>query len=322
MVAQLALAHALPKPWGVVDLFPWSKAGHDGETIGEIWYERADNSGIDTSLLLKLLFTSQPLSIQVHPNDAFARSMGLPNGKTEAWYILSAAPEAKVALGLSRRLTPQQLRNAIDDGTISDLVVWHTVSANDVVFVPAGTIHAIGPGLVIAELQQRSDTTFRLFDHGRNRELHVENAIMVADAGPAEFQARPSQLTPERRLLVSNAQFVFERIDLKPNSSWCLQAERETWLLVLSGNADAGPFKVSQGDTLFAQSDRVDIHAGAIGVVGLVAYTGGGGTIPYLLQRITRRHRSRPDGSNEIRVPTSPTQEKAAPMNGRLEPIK
>src|SRR5271163_619714 len=87
----------------------------------------------------------------------------------------------------------------------------------------------------------------------------------------------------------------------------------ETWLLVLSGNADAGSFKVSQGDTLFAQSDGVDIHAGAIGVVGLVAYKGGGGTIPHLLQRITRRHRSMPGGSNEIRVPTSPTQAKAAP---------
>src|SRR5208283_836221 len=153
------------------------------------------------SLLLKLLFTSQPLSIQVHPNDVFARSMGLPNGKTEAWYILSAARDAKVALGLSRRLTPQQLRNAIDDGTISDLVVWHTVSANDVVFVPAGTIHAIGPGLVIAELQQRSDATFRLFDFGRRRELQIENSIVVANAGPADFQVRPSQLTAERRML-------------------------------------------------------------------------------------------------------------------------
>ena len=79
------------------------------------------------------------------------------------------------------------------------------------------------------------------------------------------------------------------------------------------GDADAGSFKVSQGDAFFAQSDRVDIQAGAIGVVGLVAYTGGGGTIPYLLQRITRRHRSMPGGSNEIRVPTSPTQAKAAP---------
>ena len=168
---------------------PWSTSRRDGDAIGEIWYERPDNGAVDPSLLLKLLFTSQPLSIQVHPDDAFAHSMGLPNGKTEAWYVLSAAPEAKVALGLSRRLTPQQLREAIDDGSISDLVVWHAVSAGDAIFVPAGTIHAIGAGLVIAELQQRSDTTFRLFDHGRNRELHVESAILVADAGPADFQA-------------------------------------------------------------------------------------------------------------------------------------
>ena len=95
-----------------------------------------DNAAADPSLLLKLLFTSQPLSIQVHPDDAFAHSMGLPNGKTEAWYVLSAAPEAKVALGLSRRLTPQQLRAAIDDGSISDLIVWRAVSADDVIFVP------------------------------------------------------------------------------------------------------------------------------------------------------------------------------------------
>ena len=321
MVAELALAHALPKPWGVVDLFPWSKAGYDGKKIGEIWYERADNSGVDPSLLLKLLFTSQPLSIQVHPNDVFARSMGLPNGKTEAWYILSAAPEAKVALGLSRRLTPRQLREAIEDGSIADLIVWHAVSADDVISVPAGTIHAIGAGLVIAELQQRSDTTFRLFDPGRHRELHVENAIVVADAGPADFPARSSRLTPERRLLVSNPQFVFERIDLGPNSSWYLEAERETWLLVLSGGAVAGSFDVSKGDALFAQSDRIEIHTGASGMVGLVSYTGGG-TVPHLLQRIAQRDQTKSDGPNEIQMPASLTHTKATPKNGRMEPIK
>src|ERR1700692_1643395 len=190
MAIELARARALPKPWGVDDLRPWSAAGHDGIAIGEIWYERPDNEDVAPSLLLKLLFTSQPLSIQVHPDDAFAHSMGLPNGKTEAWYIVNAAPEAKVALGLRRRLTPQQLRTAIDDGSIADLILWRPVSAGDVIFVPAGTIHTIGAGLVIAELQQRSDTTFRLSDSGRGRELHVENAIAVADAGPADLQAR------------------------------------------------------------------------------------------------------------------------------------
>ena len=222
---------------------------------------------------------------------------------------------------LDRRLTPQQLREAIDDGSISDLVVWHTVSAGDVIFVPAGTIHAIGAGLVIAELQQRSDATFRLFDHGRQRELHIENAIVVADAGPADFQVQPNQLTAERRLLVSSPHFVFERIDLAPNSSWCLEAERETWLLVLSGSAVAGSFDVATGDALFAQSDRVDIHAGAIGMVGLVAYTGGG-PVPHLLQRLTQPGSIDVERPQEIQVPTSLTQAKAAPKNGRLETIK
>ena len=96
------------------------------------------------ALLLKLLFTSEPLSIQVHPDDAFARSIGLPNGKTEAWYILSAVPDAKIAVGLKRRITPHELRASIRDGSIVDLVQWRPVSKGDIIFVPAGTIHAIG----------------------------------------------------------------------------------------------------------------------------------------------------------------------------------
>ena len=87
MAIELARTQALPKPWGVVDLTPWSNAGHEGGPIGEIWYERPASGVTDPSLLLKLLFTNEPLSIQVHPEDAYAQSMGLPNGKTEAWYI-------------------------------------------------------------------------------------------------------------------------------------------------------------------------------------------------------------------------------------------
>jgi mannose-6-phosphate isomerase len=321
MAIEHARARALPKPWGVEDLRPWNTARRDGDAIGEIWYERPAHAAADPSLLLKLLFTSQPLSIQVHPDEAYAHAMGLPRGKTEAWYVLSAAPEAKVALGLSRRLTPQQLREAIANGSISDLVVWRAVSANDVIFVPAGTIHAIGAGLVIAELQQRSDATFRLFDYGRKRELHIENAIMVADTGPADFQVRPNQFTAERSLLVSSPHFVFERIDLAPDSSWCLEAERETWLLVLSGSAIAGSFEVATGDALFAQSDHVDIHPGAVGLVGLAAYTGGDPN-PYLLRRLTQQRTIDVGRPKQMPVPTSLTQAKAAPMNGRLETIK
>src|SRR3954469_20497780 len=174
MTIERTHACARPKPWGVSDTRPWSGATHDPVAVGEIWYERPGEVTADPSLLLKLLFTSQPLSIQVHPDDAFARSMGLPNGKTEAWYILSASPGAKVALGFDRRLTSQQLRQSIADGSISDLVLWQTVVPGEVIFVPAGTVHAIGGGLVIAEIQQRSDTTFRLFDYGRQRDLNVD----------------------------------------------------------------------------------------------------------------------------------------------------
>ena len=320
MAIEHARARAVPKPWGITDLRPWNKARHDGTAIGEIWFERPDSSAADTSLLLKVLFTSQPLSIQVHPDDAFARTMGLPRGKTEAWYVLSATPEAKVGLGLSRRLTSQQLRDAITDGTISSLVVWRTASAGEVIFVPPGTIHAIGAGLVIAEIQQRSDVTFRLFDYGRKRELHVENAILVADAGPANFQVRPNQLTAERSILVSNPHFVFERMDLLANSSWYLEAERETWLLVLSGGATAGSFDVVTGDALFAKSDRVEIHAGAAGMTALVAYTGGG-LVPNLLQRLAQSG-SIDAGQKEIRMPTSRTRAEIVPKNDRLETIK
>ena len=321
MAIERARAHALPKPWGVVDRRPWSNARHKGGAIGEIWYERPDRAAADPSLLLKLLFTSQPLSIQVHPDDAFAHSIGLPSGKTEAWYVLSAAPEAKVALGLNQRLTPQQLREAIDDGSISDLVVWQTVSPDDVIFVPAGTIHSIGAGLVIAEIQQRSDATFRLFDHDRKRELHIESAVAVANAGPAGFRVQPNRLTNERTLLVASPHFVFERINLAPNSTWCLEAERETWLLVLSVGARVGSFDVGIGDAIFVQSDRVDIHPGAIGMVGLAAYTGGG-PVPHLLQRLTQPGSMDAGRPQEMQVSTSLTQAKAAPKNGRLETTK
>ena len=275
MTIEHAHAHSLPKPWGVVDQRPWSNAGDNVNTIGEIWYERSDSTAVPPSLLLKLLFTNQPLSIQVHPDDAYAQSIGLPNGKTEAWYVLSAAPEAKIALGLKRRVSPEQLRHAIDDGSISDLVVWQAAHPGDTTLVAAGTIHAIGAGLVIAEIQQRSDATFRLFDHGRGRELHIENALAVANAGPADFRVTPTRLTDTRTLLVSNPHFTFERIDLAPNSAWCLEAKRETWLLVVGGSARAGSFDLTTGDAVFAQSDHVTIHAGGKGLAGLIAYTGG-----------------------------------------------
>jgi mannose-6-phosphate isomerase len=312
-----ARAQARPKPWGVVDLRPWSNARLDGRPIGEIWFERPDGAAIDPSLLLKLLFTSQPLSIQVHPDDAFARSIGLPNGKTEAWYILSAAPGAKIALGLNQRLTSEQLREAIDSGAISNLVHWQSVLPDDIIFVPAGTIHAIGAGLVIAEIQQRSDATFRIFDYDRQRELHLEHAIAAADAGPAELRVMPRRLTESRTLLLSNAHFVFERFELESNSTWCLDVERETWVLVTSGSARAGSFDIALGDAIFAQSARVDIQVGPTGMVGLAAYTSGGPVLQ-LLQRAGQPGAINEGASSALRTPTllPLKQQKAPPTCG------
>jgi mannose-6-phosphate isomerase len=282
-----ARASALPKPWGVFDLRPWSNARNEGGAVGEIWYERSGQEAAEPALLLKILFTNQPLSIQVHPDDAFAHSIGLPRGKTEAWYVLRAAPEARIALGLNQRLTQKQLRAAVDDGSISNLVVWQAVSCGDAIFVPAGTIHAIGAGLVIAEIQQRSDATFRLFDHGRQRALHVENAVAAADAGPAHVQGYPVQLTDERTLLISSPYFVLERIELPPDSTWRLDGERETWFLVLNGDARTKSFHMTTGNALFVQSDTVRLHTGPTGLVGLVAYTGED-PAPILLRRARR----------------------------------
>jgi len=274
MAIEHASVEVARKPWGVADLHPWSGIDVSGDPVGELWFERADRNAPIPALLLKLLFTSAPLSIQVHPDDQFARSIGLPNGKTEAWYILAAAPGARVALGLKRRFTPQALRTAIRDGSIAHLTQWRPVAKGDIVFVPAGTIHAIGAGIVLAEIQQRSDTTFRLFDYGRQRELHEESAVAVSDAGPAQPQSGPRRLTTARTLLIASPHFVIERIDLPANSNWALNADGETWILAIEGRARIGLTSMSVGDAVFLEADRTGIEVGPDGMSGLIAYPG------------------------------------------------
>jgi mannose-6-phosphate isomerase len=274
MAIEHAAVQAARKPWGVADLHPWSSIDGSGDAVGELWFQRADKNAPTPALLLKLLFTSEPLSIQVHPDDAHARSIGLPNGKTEAWYILSATPGARVALGLKRRLTPQELRAAIRDGSIAALAQWRSVAKGDILFVPAGTIHAIGAGIVLAEIQQHSDATFRLFDYGRPRALHEDSAVAVSDAGPVQTQAGRRRLTAVRTALTASPHFVLERIDLPANSNWALNADQETWILLIEGQAQIGPISASLGDAIFAEADRADIEVGPDGMSGLIAYPG------------------------------------------------
>jgi mannose-6-phosphate isomerase len=274
MAIEHASVRVVRKPWGVADLHPWSGIDGSGDSIGELWFQRSDRDAPAPALLLKLLFTSEPLSIQVHPDDAFARSIGLPNGKTEAWHILSALPDAAVAVGLKRRITPRELRASIRDGSIAELVQWRPVSEGDTIFVPAGTIHAIGSGIVLAEIQQHSDATFRMFDYGRQRELNEDDAVAASDAGPAQVQSSPRRLTDDRALLIASQHLVLEHINLPRDSSWALLAAPETWILVLDGHAAIGLAGASVGEAIIVGGDRTSIEVGPNGLSGLVAYPG------------------------------------------------
>jgi mannose-6-phosphate isomerase len=288
MSIEHASVQAMRKPWGVSDLQPWSSVDGTGDAVGELWFERADSSAPTPALLLKLLFTSAPLSIQVHPDDTFARAMGMPNGKSEAWYIIAAEPGAQIGVGLNRRITPQELHAAITNGSIVDLVQWRPVAKGDVIFIPAGTIHAIGAGIVLAEIQQRSDTTFRLFDYGRQRELHIDNGVAVAHAWPLRPPRHPTSLTLERTVLVASQHFVLERLDLPEGSSWALLAGSETWILALDGHAAIGLAALSIGQAIFVSGGRASIEVGANGLTALVAYPASA-PIDSLLHRLSGR---------------------------------
>jgi mannose-6-phosphate isomerase len=286
MPIEHASVRAIHKPWGVSDLRPWSSIDGTGDAVGELWFERAEKNAPIPALLLKLLFTSAPLSIQVHPDDTFARALGMANGKSEAWYIISAEPDAQIGVGLKRRITPQELRAAITNGSIVELVEWRPVAKGDVVFIPAGTIHALGAGIVLAEIQQRSDTTFRLFDYGRERELHIDNGVAVANAWPLRSPPDPIRLTAERMVLVASQHFVLERIELPEGSSWALLAEAETWVLALDGHAAIGLAAVSMGQAIFAAGGRTSIEVGDSGLTALIAYPATA-PVDQLLQRLS-----------------------------------
>jgi mannose-6-phosphate isomerase len=288
MPIEHASVRAMHKPWGVRDLQPWSSVDGAVDAVGELWFERADSNAPIPALLLKLLFTSAPLSIQVHPDDTFARAMGMPNGKSEAWYIISAEPGAQIGVGLNRRITPQELRAAITNGSIVELVQWRPVAKGDVIFIPAGTIHALGAGIVLAEIQQRSDTTFRLFDYGRARELHIDNGVAVANVFPLGPPRHPTRLTLERTVLVASQHFVLERLELPEGSSWALLADSETWVLALDGHAAIGLAALSIGQAIFVGGGRASIEVGANGLTALVAYPASG-PIGSLLHRLSGR---------------------------------
>lgn len=270
MTMEPAKSHAVHKPWGSADIAPWSRLG-DGTPIGEVWFERA-GAGVAPALLLKLLFTSAPLSLQVHPDDRLAQSLGQQNGKTEAWYVLAAKPDAEIAIGLTHDLPPEALRAAIGDGSIAALAKWQKIEAGQSVLVDAGSIHAIGAGLVIVEVQQRSDTTYRLFDNGSARELHPDLAVTASAAVQNFAEVAPAQPSRGREVLAQSPYFVLERFAFEPGVNWTIDAVGEAWLLVVTGALAFDNALLAPGEAMFIEGDRAAFRAIAAGTGAVLAY--------------------------------------------------
>lgn len=228
--------------WGFRDLRPWYDRTAEADPVGEVWLTGDDclvgsgfNSGKtlaqlfheapeamlgtdagvgDSPLLIKVILASEKLSVQVHPDDLLARKYGKPRGKTECWYALSAEPGAQVAAGLKPGVTMNQVRAGIRNGTLEDILQVLPIATGDMIFVDAGTVHAIWPGSVLLETQQNSDITYRMYDYGRPRELHVEKSVeamrLVTRAGKI-----PPRILDDRTILVHEDYFCVERIPVK-----------------------------------------------------------------------------------------------------------
>ncbi|WP_116969514.1 class I mannose-6-phosphate isomerase [Blastomonas sp. UPD001] len=173
------------KPWGRAVLpAPFRNPG--SEKIGEIWFEA--EAGPALPLMIKYLFTSEKLSIQVHPSDTQAHAMGLASGKEECWLVLDAEAGACLGIGTQRPLSEDELRAAALSGELEALMDWKPVQRGDFYYIPAGTVHAIGAGVSLIEVQQNADITFRLYDYGRPRELHLDDGVAVSRAAPYPAQ--------------------------------------------------------------------------------------------------------------------------------------
>ncbi len=225
--------------WGVEVLPKWYTQPEAGKPVGEAWLTSetcvvdagafegvslaemtkrfpekfAGGDAAEFPLLVKTLFPREKLSVQVHPNDAQAEALGLGRGKTECWYVLSAEPGAELALGFRGEISKEEVRAAIADGTLEEKLNYLQVKAGDMVFVDAGTVHSIGPGMVILETQEYSDITYRLYDFGRPRELHVDAGLAVTRTSSSAGLVKPVMMDGFTRLVASDY-FVVDRFEV------------------------------------------------------------------------------------------------------------
>jgi mannose-6-phosphate isomerase len=247
-----------PRPWGTHDLSPiYSERFND--KIGESWltgdncrvqngplagkclaelasqYKRqlVGDTPVDDSrfpLLAKFLFPNEKLSVQVHPDDDDARAIGQPCGKTECWYVVHAKPGSHLALGLKKGTGRTQFEKAIQESRAEELLNWITVSPGDMIYVAGGTVHTLGPGSIIVETQQQSDTTFRLYDYGRPRELHLADGLRVIKEQVSSGKVKPqpfSKFGKNGNLLqplIRSSYFVVEKFDMHATQKFSAQS--------------------------------------------------------------------------------------------------
>ena len=226
------------RPWGSRDLRPVYQEAPGTEPIGEAWLtwdecrvangplagtklgelcrrfgrELVGEAARETDrfpLLVKFLFPRDKLSVQVHPDDKAAKRAGLPCGKTECWYVLAAEPGAQIGLGLKPGGTREDLARSIRELRAEELLNWVDVHAGEMIYCEAGTVHTIGPGSVLVETQQNSDTTYRLYDYGRGRELHIEQGLQAIKERTGSGKVRS-----EGERLITSPCFVVERFEL------------------------------------------------------------------------------------------------------------
>jgi mannose-6-phosphate isomerase len=178
MSVRLLEPKFVERVWGTTSLAPLFP--DQPKNTGEVWFD----AGPAFPILVKFIFTSDRLSVQVHPDDAYARTAENSRGKTEMWHILDASPGATIALGFRETQSKDTVRDAIAANTIEQMLNWVPVKPGDTFFTEAGTVHAIGAGITLCEIQQNSDVTYRLHDYGRPRELHLEKGLAVARTEP------------------------------------------------------------------------------------------------------------------------------------------
>ena len=271
--------------WGKQSLAPWYTDTGTTEKVGEAWltgaacvaetgpltgrtlgelatqYPAQLGDG-DFPLLVKMLFPAAKLSVQVHPDDEQAQARGLARGKTECWYVLEAVPGATVACGLKDGVSVADVAAGVPAGTMESLLEQVPVAVGDMIFVDAGTVHAIGPGVVLLEVQQTSDTTYRLYDYGRPRELHLDDGLAVIKLGTRAGKVDPDKEETYTRL-IETEYFVIDRFELAPGTAMELPMDGIGCVVGLSGaaavnNVEFGPGQaviVPEGSVLLTSKD-------------------------------------------------------------------